>query len=45
MSLSAVERQSLLECDTILQRYERLVEILEFRSLETAWGPGKGSVH
>jgi Lon protease-like protein len=45
MSLSAVERQSLLECDTILQRYERLVEILEFRSLEAAWGPGKGSVH
>jgi len=45
MSLSAVERQSLLECDTILARYRRLVEILEFRTLEAAWGAGKGSVH
>jgi len=45
MSLSAVERQSLLDCDSILARYERLVEILEFRSLEAAWGTAKGSVH
>jgi len=46
MSLSAVERQLLLDCDTILARYQRLVEILEFRTLEAAaWGAGKGSVH
>jgi len=45
MTLSAVERQSLLGCDSILARYERLIEILEFRSLEAAWGGKGGAVH
>jgi uncharacterized protein len=38
LSLAPVERQSLLDCDTILDRYSRLVEILEFKRLERALG-------
>jgi uncharacterized protein len=47
LDLTPVERQSLLECDTILARCRRLIEILEFHRLEQAWGkPGEGrSVH
>src|SRR5262249_25519373 len=39
LALSAVERQSLLECDSVLERYRRLLSILEFRRLEHAAGP------
>jgi hypothetical protein len=39
--LSGVERQSLLECDGVLERYRRLISILEFRLLEPR-GPGHG---
>ena len=34
LSLSPVEKQSLLDCDTISLRYTRLLEILEFHVLE-----------
>jgi uncharacterized protein len=42
LGLSGVERQSLLECDGVLERYRRLISILEFRRLEPS-GPGQGS--
>ena len=42
LDLTALERQSLLECDSVLLRYRRLVEILDFRALEEAHKrPGK----
>ena len=34
MDLTPLERQSLLDCSAILQRYERLIEILDFKALE-----------
>jgi hypothetical protein len=40
--LEPLEKQALLECDGALCRYQRLLEILEFRRLEQAWGPGHG---
>jgi Lon protease-like protein len=46
LSLTPVERQSLLECDAVLERYRRLLSILEFRQLEDARGTGPGpTVH
>src|SRR5262249_32247754 len=42
LALGAVERQSLLECDSVLERYRRLLSILEFRQLEHARGPAGG---
>ncbi len=42
LALSAVERQSLLECDGVLDRYRRLLAILEFRQLEHARGTADG---
>jgi Lon protease-like protein len=46
LPLLGVERQSLLECDGVLSRYRRLLEILEFRRRETASGPRRGpTVH
>lgn len=41
LGLTGVERQSLLECDGVLERYHRLISILEFRLLEPR-GPGQG---
>ncbi len=41
LSLAPVERQSLLDCDTILARYARLLEILDFLLLERTRGRGK----
>ncbi len=41
LALSPVERQSLLDCDSILARYQRLLEILEFLGLEQKFGHGK----
>ncbi len=43
LALTPVERQSLLDCDTILDRYTRLGEILEFKRLERALGRPEGS--
>jgi Lon protease-like protein len=43
LSLDPMERQSLLDCDTISERYLRLAAIVEFRTLEQAHGgPGPG---
>jgi Lon protease-like protein len=41
MALSPVERQSLLDCDSILSRYQRLLQILEFLGLEQKFGHRK----
>jgi Lon protease-like protein len=38
LSLDPMERQSLLDCDTISERYLRLAAIIEFRTLEQALG-------
>jgi hypothetical protein len=47
LDLGAVERQSLLECDGVLERYRRLLSILNFRQLERARpaGPSEPTVH
>lgn len=46
LKLAAVEQQSLLDCNTLLARYSRLLEILDFRSLERTYGQGgRDSVH
>jgi Lon protease-like protein len=42
MDLTPVERQSLLDCDRVLARYERLLEILGFKALEAAYGKRGG---
>ena len=34
LDLAAVEKQSLLDCESVAARYQRLLEILEFRALE-----------
>jgi Lon protease-like protein len=44
LDLSPVEKQSLLDCDTIAARYGRLLEILDFLLLERTRGGG-GTVH
>jgi Lon protease-like protein len=41
LSLSPVEKQSLLDCDTLGRRCARLLEILDFRLLEQTYGPGR----
>jgi len=38
LPLAPVERQSLLDCDTVSSRYERLLEILDFRLMERTYG-------
>jgi Lon protease-like protein len=43
LSLRAVEKQSLLDCDTLEARYGRLLEILEFHILENTSGASKSS--
>lgn len=40
LGLSPVEKQSLLDCDTLELRYRRLLEILEFHVLESSAGSG-----
>jgi hypothetical protein len=40
LALAPLERQSLLDCDSIADRYARLIEILEFKRLEQAHGQG-----
>jgi Lon protease-like protein len=41
LALTPVERQSLLECDSVLDRYRRLRSVLEFRQLEHARQGGR----
>jgi Lon protease-like protein len=46
LSLSPVEKQSLLDCDTLGRRCARLLEILDFRLLEQTYGRGRtGKFH
>ena len=46
LNLTPVEKQSLLDCDGIDARYERLLEILDFRQLEDTYGRrGDKNVH
>jgi Lon protease-like protein len=46
LSLTPVERQSLLETGGVLARYRRMLEILEFRELEDTRGPARApTVH
>jgi uncharacterized protein len=40
LDLAAVEKMSLLDCDSVAARYQRLLEILEFRALERSHGGG-----
>ena len=40
LALDPIERQSLLDCDSIVERGRRLAEIVEFRTLEQAHRPG-----
>ena len=44
LELAAIERQSLLDCDTVLDRGQRLLEILEWKRLEGRSG-GHSRVH
>jgi Lon protease-like protein len=39
LPMSPVERQALLECETLESRYLRLAETLEYQRLEKAMGP------
>ena len=45
LALSPVEQQSLLDCDTILGRCTRLLEILDFRLMERRHGRAGQSLH
>jgi Lon protease-like protein len=45
LSLSPLEQQSLLDCDTILGRCTRLLEILDFRLMERTHGRGGQGLH
>jgi uncharacterized protein len=38
LPLTGLERQSLLDCDTVSARYARLLEILDFRLIEQTYG-------
>ena len=38
LPLAALERQSLLDCDTVSARYARLLEILDFHLVEQTYG-------
>lgn len=46
LGLTPIEQQSLLDSDSLLDRYARLLEILDFRLLELTYGRGGGeNVH
>jgi Lon protease-like protein len=46
LALEPVEQQSLLACASILDRYQRLIEILDFKRLEAQQGgTASGSLH
>ncbi|HSF03415.1 MAG TPA: LON peptidase substrate-binding domain-containing protein [Solirubrobacterales bacterium] len=44
LDLEPLERQSLLDCDSVSERCDRLIEILEWKAAEQAHG-GRGGVH
>ena len=41
LNLAPIEKQSLLDCDSVVDRCARLLEILEFLTLEQTYGRGK----
>jgi hypothetical protein len=45
LGLRPVEKQSLLDCDTLEARYRRLLEILEFHVLESSTGGSSTALH
>jgi hypothetical protein len=44
LPLAALERQSLLDCDSVSARYARLLEILDFRLVEQQYGRGRSPI-
>jgi hypothetical protein len=44
LSLSPVERQSLLDCDSVAERYARLLEVLDFRQIEQTYGSSRNPI-
>jgi Lon protease-like protein len=46
LALTPVERQSLLDCDSVLERAQRLIEILRWKALEQVTGQrGAETIH
>ena len=46
LPLAPLERQSLLDCDSVAERYARLLEVLDFREIEQTYGQtGNPKVH
>ena len=43
LNLAPIEKQSLLDCDSVADRCARLLEILEFMTLEQTYGRGKNA--
>jgi Lon protease-like protein len=43
LGLEPLEKQSLMDCDGVLARYDRLAALLEFRALERTYGKGSPS--
>ena len=43
LGLEPLEKQSLIDCDGVLERYDRLAALLEFRALERTYGKGSAS--
>lgn len=41
LPLAPLERQSLLDCDSVADRYARLVEVLDFQQIEQTYGRGR----
>ena len=44
LPLCALERQSLLDCDSVADRYARLLEVLDFREIEQTYGQARKPV-
>ena len=44
LPLAPLERQSLLDCDSVGQRYARLLEVLEFREIEQTYGRNRNPI-
>jgi Lon protease-like protein len=44
LPLDPLERQSLLDCDSVPERYTRLLEVLDFRQIEQTYGRSRKPV-
>ena len=44
LPLGPLERQSLLDCDSVPERYARLLEVLDFRQIEQTYGRSRSQV-